>query len=89
MSARPGPRSGSGQRRESKVWPVAGMRAPVVGGTVAGGHIMLAVEMRACAVGETGGCKPGRRGSVRPHQLASTDSSDIQTLPGDSCYSIL
>ena len=35
-----------------------GVRAPVVGGTVAGGHIMLA-EMRACAVGGTGGCKPG------------------------------
>ena len=35
------------------------MRAPVVGGTVAGRHIMPAVEMRACAVSETGGCKPG------------------------------
>ena len=45
-----------GQRRESKVWPVAGMRAPAVGGTVAGGQIMPAAEMRACAVGETEGC---------------------------------
>ena len=34
------------------------MRAPVVSGTVAGGHIMPA-EMRACAVGGTGGCNPG------------------------------
>ena len=32
---------------------------PVASGTLAGGHIMLAVEMRACAVGGTGGCKPG------------------------------
>ena len=35
----------SGQRRESNLWPVAGMRAPVVRGMVAGGHIMPPVEM--------------------------------------------
>ena len=35
------------------------MRAPVVGGTVAGGHMMLVAEVRACTVGEMGGCKPG------------------------------
>ena len=35
------------------------MRAPVVGGVVAGGHIMPLPKMRACAVGGTGGCKPG------------------------------
>ena len=34
------------------------MRAPSVGGTVAGRHIML-VEMRACIVSGMGGCKPG------------------------------
>ena len=32
---------------------------PVVGGTVAGGHIMLSAEMRACTVDGTGGCRPG------------------------------
>ena len=33
---------------------------PVVGWTVEGGHIMTAAEMRACAVGRTGGCKLGK-----------------------------
>ena len=36
------------------------MRAPVVGGKVAGGYLMPVAEMRACTVGETGGCKPRR-----------------------------
>ena len=39
----------------------------VVGGMVAGGHVMQTAEIRACAVGEMGGYKPGTRGSVRPH----------------------
>ena len=30
---------------------------PVVGGTVAGGHIMWTAEVRACVVGAMGGCK--------------------------------
>ena len=32
---------------------------PVVGGTVAGRHIMRTAEMRACDVSTMGGCKPG------------------------------
>ena len=31
----------------------------VIGGTVAVRHIMPAAEIRECAVGWTGGCKPG------------------------------
>ena len=43
------------------VMPVAGMRAPVVGGTerVAGGHIMQVVGMTAPAVGVTEGVAGG------------------------------
>ena len=63
------------------------MVVPTVGGTerVDGRHIMQVAEMVATTVGGTGGCKPGQGGSVRPHLPASTDSSVIQTLPGDSC----
>ena len=52
------PNPGNVGRRESQVWPVAGVRAPAVGRTVAGRHIMPAAEMTACAVGERVGSAP-------------------------------
>ena len=51
---------------------------PVVSGTVTGGHIMPAAEMRTCTVDRTGGCKP---------RDARVSSAPLTSINGLSRYS--